>query len=74
MRAHRAEATVAGNGRVTVEGVPFAEGEAVEVIVLPREPSRTAEDHPLRGSVRRYTDPFDPATDSDAWDATRGAA
>ena len=36
MQAHRAEATVGGDGSVTVHGVPFPEGEAVEVIVLTR--------------------------------------
>ena len=35
MRAHRTEATVGGDGSVVVRDLPFAEGEAVEVIVLP---------------------------------------
>ncbi len=35
MEAHRTEATVGGDGSVTVTGLPFPEGEAVEVIVLP---------------------------------------
>ena len=35
MEAHRTEATVGGDGSVTVRGLPFPEGEAVEVIVLP---------------------------------------
>ena len=35
MQAHRTETTVGGDGSVTVGGLPFAEGEAVEVIVLP---------------------------------------
>ena len=39
MQAHRTETTVGGDGSVTVGGLPFAEGEAVEVIVLPAAPS-----------------------------------
>ena len=35
MQAHRTEATVGGDGSVTVRDLPFPEGEAVEVIVLP---------------------------------------
>ena len=35
MEAHRTETTVGGDGSVVVHGVPFPEGQAVEVIVLP---------------------------------------
>ena len=71
MQAHRADTTVSGDGSVTVRGLPFPEGEEVEVIVLPR-PRRKAEaagPAPLRGSVRRYDDPFGPATSADDWEA-----
>lgn len=49
MEAHRTEATVGGDGSVTVHGLPFAEGDAVEVIVLPA-PSRdtTSSERPRR--------------------------
>ena len=72
MKDHRFKATVGGDGSITIRALPFAEGEEVEVIVRPRESSSERDDRPLRGSVRRYTDPFAPATDD--WDATRGAA
>ena len=66
MQAHRASTTVSGDGSVTVRGLPFPEGEEVEVIVLPREPSRSAPSRvPLGGSVRRYERPFEPAADAD---------
>ena len=38
MEAHRSEATVGGDGSVTVHGLPFPEGENVEVIVLKTSP------------------------------------
>ena len=70
MRAHRADTTVSGDGSVTIRGVPFPEGEAVEVIVLPRsKPSERGGSEALRGSVRRYARPFEPAADPSEWDA-----
>ena len=64
MQAHRAESTVSGDGSVTVQGVPFPEGEEVEVIVLPRpKPSEGGSvSESLRGSVRAYDEPFEAAT------------
>lgn len=38
MPAYRIEATVERGGRILLEGVPFAEGETVEVVVLERTP------------------------------------
>lgn len=52
MEAHRTEATVGGDGSVTVRDLPFPAGEAVEVIVLPAAPhaapSEAAADRPRR--------------------------
>ena len=55
MEAHRTEATVGGDGSLTVHGLPFPEGEAVEVIVLPAagrpqapEADRSAKARPRR--------------------------
>ena len=47
MEAHRTEATVGGDGSVTVHGLPFPAGEPVEVIVLPAS-SRVAAERPRR--------------------------
>ncbi len=71
MQAYRVAATVAGDGSVTLHDLPFAEGEAVEVIVLPRTVPAEAPppQGPLRGSVVRYERPFDPAADAGDWDA-----
>ena len=71
MEAHRTEAVVEKGGSVTVRDVPFPEGEQVEVIVRSRERAHEQTDggSPLRGSVRRYEQAFDPASDADNWDA-----
>lgn len=69
--AHRAEAVLSEDGKLSLAGLPFRAGQAVEVIVLPAaEPVDPAAPHPLRGSVLRYNRPFDPV-DADAWDAAR---
>lgn len=36
MKAHRTHATVSGDSSVTLRNLPFAEGEAVEIIVIER--------------------------------------
>lgn len=36
MKAHRTQTTVSEDGSVTLRDLPFAEGEAVEVIVIER--------------------------------------
>lgn len=73
---HKTETTVAGDGSITVRDHPFTEGEEVEVIVRSREPAQPASSdvRTLLGSVRRYTNPFEPAVDPASWDATRGTA
>jgi hypothetical protein len=71
MKAHRVETTVSGDGSVTVKGVPFKKGEEVEVIILPRHLEAASSDRgSLKGSVRRYERPFEPAVDQNDWDAS----
>ena len=58
---------------MTVRGVPFHEGERVDVILLPREHPVGHEDrYPLRGSVIRFDQPHDPAAAEDEWEALGG--
>ena len=73
MQAHRTRATVSDDGSVTVGGLPFPQGEEVDVVVLPsRQPgeSESVGRTSLRGSVRAYARPFEPATDADEWEST----
>ncbi len=71
MLAYRVETTVVKGHSIVIEGVPFEERKAVEVIVLeggarlPREPGKR---YPLRGTPYRYDSPAEPISVDD-WEA-----
>jgi hypothetical protein len=76
MNAHKVEVTLAKNGTLTLEGLPFHAGDAVEVIILERSdkqsrlpmPSAT-NPYPLQGKQPyRYDDPFEPAVPPEDWE------
>lgn len=67
-RAYRTEAVVDQDGAVRLHDLPFGPGEAVDIIVVSRPPTRGAPPSPLRGTVLRYDDPTEPVA-VDAWDA-----
>ncbi len=72
MEAVRIEATIQPNGRVVLNDLPFEEGEQVEIIVLETNGKQTEpKSNPLKGSVLRYDDPFEPATPIEDWDVLR---
>lgn len=64
-------ATVQG-GQVTVSGLPFPDGEKVQVqITQMASEKRTTIDQvrqALAGAVERYDDPFEPVLSADSWD------
>lgn len=70
MEAYRTEATVAQDGTLTLESLPFHAGERVEVIVLASTATKLNDDrYPLRGlTPYRYDRPTDPVGDED-WEA-----
>ncbi len=73
MAQHRLKTTVAGDGSITIRDLPFPAGEEVEVVVA--VPDHSTEDvsvgrNPLRGSVRRFERPFEPASDASDWEAS----
>ncbi len=71
MEAFRTEKTVEKGGKLTVEGLPFREGDEVEVTVRPRKQAPKRDGlFPLRGSVIHYTDPFESVAEDD-WDALK---
>ena len=71
MAAHKAETTVGKDHTVTVKGLPFEAGQAVEVIVIPKALPITISDwRSLRGSVIRYENPTEPVSEDD-WDALK---
>jgi hypothetical protein len=67
--AHRIEAVLSEDGKLSLDHLPFRAGQAVVVMVLPV--TRLAPAAPsLRGSVLRYDRPTDPVAESD-WGALR---
>jgi hypothetical protein len=66
MEVYKVDAVVEQSGTLILEQLPFQVGEHVEVIVM-RVPKlareATVADHPLRGTVLRYDDPFAPVAE-----------
>jgi hypothetical protein len=70
MNAHRIETALTENGKLSLQNLPFKKGDEVEIIILDRSSSKTTTDsYPLRGTVLRYDDPFEPATCAEDWEA-----
>lgn len=70
LQAHRIETTLAEDGTLTLDHLPFRAGAAVEVIVLPHvTPSQTSDRYPLRGTPYFYEGPTDPAISEEEWNA-----
>ncbi len=62
MNAHRIETVLTENGKLSLKNLPFKKGDEVEIIILDRSSSKTTTDfYPLRGTVIRYDEPFEPA-------------
>lgn len=77
MNAHKIETVLTEDGALILRNLPFHAGELVEVIVLglssrmeSQEPLESTP-HPLRGSVIRYDDPFEPAIPLEDWEALK---
>jgi hypothetical protein len=71
MEAYRVRSQVADDGSLTVENIPFAAGQEVEVIVLAE--ARKAKEqrrYPLRGTALVYIDPLKPVAEDD-WEALK---
>jgi hypothetical protein len=69
MNAHRIETAFTENGKLSLQNLPFKQGDEVEIIILKCSSPQTISDfHPLRGTVIRYDDPFEPATSAEDWE------
>jgi hypothetical protein len=68
MQAYRIEKVVPPSGKIELDGLPFAAGAVVEIIVLDRE-SATNGRHArhLKNSVIKYEEPFEPVAENE-WD------
>lgn len=68
------EATVQQNEVIVLEGLPFDDGKKVKVIILEavEEVKGISENpYPLRGTVYRYDDPFEPAAPLEDWEVLK---
>ena len=66
MKAYRVEKQIAANGELKLSGLPFKEGDKVEVIILSYETSPySVTSSPLRGKVIEYLDPTESVAEED---------
>ncbi len=71
MNAYRTEITLAEDGTLVLDALPFQAGERVEVIVLGVHRAPLAmRDDALPGAPLRYDRPTDPVAEDD-WEALR---
>jgi hypothetical protein len=69
MQAYRVEAKIDQDGKLSLSHLPFRAGDAVEVIILYREPNLEPSDkYPLRGTHITYKDPTEPVAHNE-WEA-----
>jgi hypothetical protein len=69
VQAQWRETTVGEHGEVVLQGLPFAPGQPVEVLVVSKTArSTTAGAQSLRDSVFEFREPFEPVAGED-WDA-----
>ena len=68
MNAHHLEITLAQDGKIMLEELPFRAGDTVEVIILARPSKPNGREYPLRGQPIKYVEPTNPVAQVD-WDA-----
>jgi len=71
MQAYHVQTTVANDGSLKLNDLPFPAGEPVEVIILTRPSTLSRQNpYPLRGTPVTYIDPTEPVAQAD-WEATQ---
>lgn len=71
MKAYRIEKKMTANGALTLQGLPFEEGDDVEVIILSgKEKKHTVSQSIVKGKVIEYKDPTEPVGQDD-WEAIK---
>jgi len=64
---HRIEAKVGPDRVIVLENLPFPEGDAVDIIIVPHQDVEHAKkEYPLRGKPIRYDQPLMPVAE-DEW-------
>jgi len=71
MQAYHVQTTVANDGTLKLNDLPFPAGEPVEVIVLARPVTLQRQNqYPLRGTPVTYIEPTEPVAQTD-WEAAQ---
>jgi hypothetical protein len=71
MQAYHVQTTVANDGTLKLNNLPFPAGETVEVIILTRSSTSPRQNqYPLRGALVTYIDPTEPVAQTD-WEAAQ---
>jgi predicted DNA-binding antitoxin AbrB/MazE fold protein len=71
MSEYFSEAVVKSNGTLTLDGLPFKEGEKVDVVVRVHEAKlQNGDRYPLRGTPYKYDKPFESVAEED-WETTK---
>lgn len=65
---HWIESHIGAGGELVLHNLPFSPGQAVEVIVLPKQQTPGLPTAALLGSVLEYQHPLEPVA-ADDWDA-----
>ena len=66
MNVHRIETILDQDGTLNLVDLPFHAGDAVEVIILPRQQKPAGQKkYPLHGTRIKYINPTDPVAEED---------
>jgi len=68
MSTHHVEVTLAQDGQLVLDELPFRAGDTVEVIIHARRSKPNGNEYPLRGQPIKYLYPTEPVAEAD-WDA-----
>ncbi len=69
MQVYAYELIMGKKGTLTLDNLPFASGEQLEVIVIPRASRQTLENrYPFWGKPITYLEPTEPVSEAD-WEA-----
>lgn len=71
MQAHRIETVIQPNGKIVLENLPFDEGKKVEVIISEAKDKENKNPYPLRGTLYKYENPFEPTVPPEDWEALK---
>ena len=71
MHAYRVKTTLTKDRTLTLDDLPFAAGETVQVVIVAEQAANTGtSSYPLRGTPVQYVDPTEPVADDD-WESAR---